>query len=176
MTKFSHNRIHDLKEDSKIFQLLKEIAQVTQFPLHPYLSNPHSMVIHYLIDYRKRRAITKDSLDAIPFSETLLLKQKIKKLHETEIYWLCNEIAQLKRSGVEKISGKTLYVFLDEYLNPKKKPAKQLLPGYILSQASVKKGGDQMSKAKPAQTPQKPIHAPTGNPGTRDTGPKPSGK
>ena len=133
MSKFMHMRISELEEDSVILKLLREIEQVTQFPLQPHLSDPNGMVIHYLKDYRDRRPITKDGLDGIPFSESFLLRQKIRKLHDTEVYWLCNEIAHMKRTGVEKISGKTLYVFLDQYLNPKKKPAKHLLPGYMLA-------------------------------------------
>lgn len=127
-----HTYIENLPSKSPILKLLKEIEEVISFPLAPYLEKS-SMVIHYLKDYRTRRPIGKDSIDAIPFSEQYLLKQKIRKLHETEIYWLCQEIAQLKNSGVERNAGKTLYVFLDQYLDDKKKKIKKsVLPGYLI--------------------------------------------
>lgn len=132
MIKHSERHIRDLPEDSLILKLLREIAEVTQIPLEPFRNNDKSMVIHYLVHYRAKRPITKDSLDAIPFSDEYLLKKKISKLHETEIYLLCNEIAQMKRTGVEKISGMTLYVFLDRYLNEKQKKKKRQLPGFLI--------------------------------------------
>lgn len=129
--KHSERHIRNLPEDSMILKLLREIAEATQIPLEPFRNNDRSMVIHYLIHYRAKRPITKDGLDTIPLSDDYLLKKKISKLHETEIYWLCNEIAQMKRSGVEKISGMTLYVFLDRYLNEKQKKKRQL-PGFLI--------------------------------------------
>ncbi len=133
MARITEKFIRDLGPDSIILKLLKEIELVAQFPLAPFLKG--SMVVHYLMDYRARRPISKDSIDALwPLLEDFLLTKKIRKLHDTEIYWLCNEIAQMKRSGVEKIAGSTLYVFLDRYLKDekKKKMKKLLLPGYSL--------------------------------------------
>jgi hypothetical protein len=131
MPKHIHTFIRDLSEDSAILKLLKEIEFAVQFPMADYLKN--SMVIHYLTDYRVRRPITRESLDAIPFSDDLLLRQKIKSLHDTDIYWLCNEIAQMKLTGVEKHEGSTLYVFLDRFLkDSKKKISKSPLPGYMI--------------------------------------------
>lgn len=131
MPKHIHTYIRDLSEDSVILKLLKEIEFAVQFPLSGYLKG--SMVIHYLMDYRVRRAIGRESLDAIPFSESLLLRQKIKKLNDTDIYWLCNDIAQMKRTGVEKHEGMTLYVFLDRFLKDgKTKSSKSQLPGYMI--------------------------------------------
>ncbi len=126
-----HAYISELEPDSIVLRLLNEIAMVIQLPLTPYLSGPHSMVIHYLEDYRARRAISKTSIDAVPFSKELLLARKISKLHETEIYTLCHEIAMLHGSGVEKVAGHTLYVFLDQYLKKKKKKP-PVPPGYAL--------------------------------------------
>lgn len=125
MTKYLHSYLKNFNEDDDIMKLLKEIEMVTKFSLSPYLSN--SMVIHYLKDYRARGSITKDSIDAVPFSDSLVLRQKIKKLHDTQLYWFCNEIAGLKRSGVERNEGNTLYVFLNRYLKdaaPKKRKRK----------------------------------------------------
>lgn len=133
MTNILQTFIKDLDQDGKVMQLLREIEQVIQFPIAPYLKA--SMVVHYLTDYRVRRPITKDSIDAIPFSDDLLLKKKINKLHDTDIYLLCHEIAQMKRSGVEKIAGKTLYVFLDQYLKDdrgKTRRSTTQLPGYLI--------------------------------------------
>ncbi|OGH05908.1 MAG: hypothetical protein A2W22_06920 [Candidatus Levybacteria bacterium RBG_16_35_11] len=136
MAKFIHIHtfIVHLDQDGAIFKLLREIEEVTKFPLRPYLNGKH-MVIHYLKDYRARRPIGKDCIDAVPFSASLLLKQKIKKLHNTDIYWLCHEIARIKRTGVEQIAGKTLYVFLDQFLKDekrKKKSIKSPLPAYLI--------------------------------------------
>ncbi len=130
MTKLLQTFIRDLSEDSLILDLLKEIEMVTKFPLESFKKT--SMVVHYLREYRIRRPISKDSIDAIEFSDSLLLKHKIKKLHDTEIYWLCNEIAQMKKSGVERHAGKTLYVFLDQYLKDDKKIKRPPLPGYLI--------------------------------------------
>ncbi len=123
MSKIIDTFIRDLDQSSIILNLLKEIELVTRFPLVPHMNSP---VIHYLTDYRERRPISTESIDAIPFSGDMLLTKKIKKLHETEIYWLCNEIAQIKHMGVEKVSGKTLYIFLDQYLQDKKKKKKKI--------------------------------------------------
>jgi hypothetical protein len=82
-----------------------------------------------------RRPISKIGIDTVPFPKDLLLTKKIKKLHDTDIYWLCHEIAQIKQSGVEPNAGKTLYVFLDQFLkddSKKKKKTKALLPGYLI--------------------------------------------
>ena len=127
--KVIHSLISDLPEDSIILKLLNEIAMVIQLPLTPYLCGPHSMVIHYLEDYRARRAISRRSIDAVPFPKELLLTRKISKLHETEIYTLCHEIAMLRGSGVEQVAGHTLYVFLDQYLK-KRKTKPPVPPGY----------------------------------------------
>lgn len=131
MSKFIHAFIRDLDHTSMILKLLKEIEMVTHFPVDSYVRD-RGMVIHYLRDYRSRRPITKESLDAIPLSDSLLLRQKVKKLHDTDLYWLCHEIAQLKSSGVEKNAGKSLYVFLDQFLKEDKKRSKRELPGYLI--------------------------------------------
>ncbi|MDH4232894.1 MAG: hypothetical protein OEW04_12810 [Nitrospirota bacterium] len=133
MKRVAETFIKDLPEDSPVLKLLKEIAEVTHFPLAPHLEDKHSMVIHYLKDYRSRRPISKESLEAIPFSDTWLLKKRISKLHDTDIYWLCNDIARMKNTGVEKIAGKTLYVFLDQYLKDDKTKKKKKAPSFSFS-------------------------------------------
>ncbi len=130
MTNYKEMFIKDIAEDSLILKLLKEIAQATQFPLEPHQSR--SMVIHYLIDYRIRRKITKESLDAVDPFNTFLLRKKISKLHDTEIYFLCDEIAHIQGTGVEGVANNTLYSFLDRFLKAGKKKKKQPLPGYLI--------------------------------------------
>lgn len=130
MTNYKEMFIKNLADDSLILVLLKEIAQAIQFPLEPHQRG--SMVIHYLQDYRIRRPITKESLDTVdPFNKFLLRKQ-IRKLHGTEIYFLCDEIAHFYGTGVERIAGCTLYSFLDRYLKDGKKRKKPLVPGYLV--------------------------------------------
>lgn len=127
--------IRDLEEDSLILKLLKEISHLTHFSLTPHLEDKHSMVIHYLKDYRARRPISKESIDAIPLPGDWLLTKKIKNLLDTDIYWLCNDIARMNRISIETVSGKTLYIFLDQYLKDNKKKKKVLSPlrGYSLT-------------------------------------------
>lgn len=123
MKNYLQTFVKDIK-DKDILELLKEIEAVRKFAIAPYIKG--SMLVHYLTDLIKRGPITKESIDAKPFSGSMLLRQKIKKLHDTEIYWLCNEIAALKRSGVELNEGKTLYVFLSQFLKePKTKKKKK---------------------------------------------------
>jgi hypothetical protein len=112
-TKLLHKIISEFAEDSLVIKLLKEIDMAVVYPLKSFMSSP---VIHYLKELRARRPITKESIDSIPFSDSFLLKMKIKKLHGTELYQLCNEIAFIKNSCVEEVEGKFLYVFLDQYL------------------------------------------------------------
>lgn len=76
MPKHIHTHIRDLSEDSVILKLLKEIELAVQFPMSGYLKS--SIVIHYLTDYRVRRPITRESIDAIPLSDSLLLRRKSK--------------------------------------------------------------------------------------------------
>jgi TATA-binding protein-associated factor Taf7 len=126
--------IRDLEEDSVVLKLLKEIADLTHFSLTPHLKN--SMVIHYIKDYRARRPISKESIESIPLPGDWLLTKKIKKLHETDIYDLCNNIARMNRISIENVSGKTLYIFLDQYLKDNKKKKKKILSplrGYSLT-------------------------------------------
>lgn len=111
--KLLHKIISEFDEDSLVMKLLKEIDTAVVYPLESFMSSP---VIHYLKELRVRRPITKESIDAIPFSDSFLLKLKIRKLHGTELYQLCNEIALMKASRVEEVEGKFLYVFLDQYL------------------------------------------------------------
>jgi hypothetical protein len=130
MTNYKEMFIKDLAHDSLILVLLKEIAHATQFPLEPHQNR--SMVIHYLKDYRVRRPITKESIDAVDPFNTFHLRKQIKKLHGTEIYFLCDEIAHFRGTGVERIAGHTLYSFLDQYLKDGKKKKKRPLPGYLV--------------------------------------------
>lgn len=115
--------IKELDEDSDVYKVLKEVELVKNFPLSPFKNN--SMVIHYLRDcILKRGSITKDNLDLIPHN-SLLLRKTLKKLHNSDIYFLCQSIAVLGKSGVEKNAGSKLYVFLNKYLkNPPKKKKK----------------------------------------------------
>lgn len=116
--------IKELDENSDVYKLLEEVAVVKSFPLPPYKRN--SMVIHYLQDsILKRGSITKDNLDLIPHNNLLLLKT-LKKLHNSDIYFLCQSIAVLGNSGVEKNASSMLYVFLNKYLkDPPKKRKKR---------------------------------------------------
>lgn len=81
-----------------------------------------------LKNYRVRRPIGKEAIDAIPLSKDLLLTKKIRFFKDTEIFWLCQEIASIKKISIETVMGKTLYIFLDQYLKDGKKKAKRLLP------------------------------------------------
>lgn len=133
--------ISELPEDSLVLKLLNEIAKVIDLPLTPCLSGPPSMVLHYLLDYRVRRPISKRSIDAIPFPKDFMLTWKIKALHDTEIYCLCQELAIMAEISIETVMGKTLYIFLDQslayiLLDQKKKKRKRKppeLPGYSIS-------------------------------------------
>ncbi len=128
--KLIHTLIQDLPEKSLVLQLLREIESVTHLPLEPTRGR---MVIHYLTDLGARRQITRRSIDATLFWERPLLTRKIRTLHETEIYRLCHEIAQMNRSGVEAHGGATLYAFLDRQLkNAPKKRAKPTRAGNLI--------------------------------------------
>jgi hypothetical protein len=131
--KIIHLFISSLNEDSMILKLLKEIEITAHYPLEP-LSN--GTVIQYLKDLITRRPITKESIEAISDSSKFLLKMKIRKIEDKQIIKLCEEIAMIKGSGFENISGMTLYVFLDRYLKDKVNPKKlKLSPkaGYLYS-------------------------------------------
>ncbi len=130
MSKIIHRWIGDLREDDIIWQLLKEIEAAVKLPLSPFLKK--SMVIQYLMDYRVRRPIDKNGLDTVPLPRTALLRQKLSKLKETDIYWLCWEIAQLKHISIENVPDHTLYIFLDRYLKEGKKKKKFLAPANML--------------------------------------------
>lgn len=129
--KLLHKIISEFAEDSVVIKLLKEIDMAVVYPLESFMSSP---AIHYLKEFRARRPITKKSVDAIPFSDSFLLKMKIRKLHGTELYQLCNEIAFMKDSCVEEVEGKFLYVFLDQYLvdGKIKKPKVMHKPAYLI--------------------------------------------
>jgi hypothetical protein len=128
-----HTYISELPEDSLVLKLLYEIAKVIELPLSQYNSGPHSMVIHYLTNYRRRRDITKRSIDAKLFPNDNLLTQKIKKFDNTDINDLCKELCALQGISIENILESTLYVFLDKsiaYINldAKKKKRKRKAP------------------------------------------------
>lgn len=124
MKNYRETFIKELDENSDVHKLLEEVEAVKNFPLLPYRKN--SMIIHYLQDcILKRGSITKDNLDLIPHNN-ILLRKPLKKLHNSDIYFLCQSIAVLGQSGVEKNAGSMLYVFLNKYLKePTKKKRKK---------------------------------------------------
>lgn len=129
---YIHKLIKDLEEDDSIMLLLKEIEMVIRLPLSMYTGDHHQQVIHYLKDYRLRRKIGKDGIEAHPFPKELMLTKKITKLHGTDVYMLCHELASLHGSSIEKEAGRTLYVFLDSFLKDKKKKSYPPQPAYML--------------------------------------------
>lgn len=127
---FMHKLIADLDEDDAIMRLLKEIEMVIRLPLSTYTGK--DQVIFYLKDYRRRRPIGKASIEAQPFPKELMLTKKISKLHGTDVYMLCHELASLHDSSIEKEAGRTLYVFFDQFLKDKKKKSYPPQPAYML--------------------------------------------
>lgn len=127
---YINKKIADLAEADSILQLLREIEMVIRLPLSGYTGS--SQVIHYLKDYRSRRPIGKASIEAHPFPKELMLTKKISKLHGTDVYMLCHEIAGLHGTSIEKVAGHTLYVFLDKYLKDSVKKSYPPQPAYML--------------------------------------------
>ena len=130
---FMHKLIKDLEEGDSILLLLQEIEMVISLPLSMYTGDDHhQQVIHYLRDYRRRRPIGKASIEAQPFPKNLMLTKKISKLQGTDVYMLCQELASLHHSSIEKEAGRTLYVFLDLFCKDKVKKKYPLQPAYML--------------------------------------------
>ena len=74
--------------------------------------------------------IDKAKLDSTDdFTNSSILRQQIKELINTQIYWLFDELARLyKRQSIEPDLGKRVYVFLNECLKEPKKKRKKKKP------------------------------------------------
>jgi hypothetical protein len=124
--------ITPLKEivDTHILTLIVELEQVTRLRRDIFLDGP---LIHFLQQCvrpngaaTKQILITKDMLDSTSdFENLFLLRKQIKKLSETQIYWLCVELARLKKLSIENCMGTMLYVLINKCLKEEKRKKKR---------------------------------------------------
>jgi len=116
--------------DTDILKLISELEEITGIPRQIYLHN--SPLLHYFQGCVRPNGastpqvhITKQMLDAHDFDNSYMLRKKIGKLKDTEVYWLCHEVASARGIGFEPLLTKSLYVFLSQSLKEEKKMKKK---------------------------------------------------
>ena len=124
MSNYLQTRVCEI-EDKDILQLLMELNSVTGVSFVTFRENKESRLIQYLSQCItpspiEGGPITPKRLNAVDPFNAFLLRKKIGKLHETQIYQLCHDITGLKGGSVEDYLGHTLYVFLNRKFKEKK--------------------------------------------------------
>lgn len=107
--------------DTDIPTLIVELEYVTKVKREIFFDGP---LIHYFQQCVRPNGactpqilITKDMLDSTDdVTNSFLLRKQIKKLNNTQIYWLCVELSRLKQFSIERLMGTALYVFLNRCL------------------------------------------------------------
>ena len=122
--------------DTDILGLISELEEVTRVRREIYPHNSH--LIHYLQgSVRPNGAstpqvlITKPMLDAHDFDNSYMLRKKIGKLKDTQVYWMCHEMACIREIGFEPLLTKSLYVFLNQSLKDEPMKRKKISPRNI---------------------------------------------
>jgi hypothetical protein len=115
--------------DKDILRLISELEEVTRVRRDIYLHN--SPLLHYFQGCVRPNGasmpqvlITKQMLDAHDYDNSYMLRKKIGKLKDTQVYWLCHEMACARRIGFETVLTKSLYVLLNQSLKEEKKRKK----------------------------------------------------
>lgn len=134
MTNYLNTFLKDII-DKDILHLLDELEKVTKVRHEPYKDILY--LLHYLqLCVRPNGAdteqvlIDKAKLDSTDdFTNSSILRNKIRDSADTQLYWLFDELARLyKRQSIEPDLRKTIYVFLNECLKEPKKRRKKKKP------------------------------------------------
>ena len=123
--------------DNDIMRLIKELEDVTRVRYEPYL---HTDMLHHYLQTCVRPngasmpqvPISKQMLDAQDFDNSYMMRNKVGKLKDTQVYWVCHELACFYRIGFEPVLSKSLYVFLNQCLKEAPKKKKKAPPRNIL--------------------------------------------
>jgi len=126
-----------LIDDKDIERLITELEHVTRVGRDIFLGN--SNLLQYFEQCVRPNGattpqvlITKQMLDAHDYDNSYMLRKKIGKLHDTQVYHVCHEIACARRISFEPELNKSLYVFLNQSLKDAPKKKKKIPPRNIL--------------------------------------------
>ncbi len=132
MTNYLNTFLKDI-EDRDIVNLLDELVKVTKVQHEPFKNR--IFLIHYLqLCVRPNGADTEQVLidnakldSAGDYTNSFMLRKKIKDVADTQLYWLFDELARVyKKQSIEPDLRKTIYIFLNECLKePKRKKKKK---------------------------------------------------
>jgi len=136
-TQYLDTPLHQAVEYPDIDRLVTELEHVTRVSRGIFIGN--STLLHYLQQCVRpdgasmpQVMISKQMLDAHDYDNSYILRKQIRKLHDTQIYWVCHELARARRIGFEPELSRSLYVFLNQSLKDGPKKKKKIPPRNIL--------------------------------------------
>jgi hypothetical protein len=111
--------------DPLLRQLFEELEAITRVRVADRL---HETVNAFLFQSLYRNGsqqfvkLTKDEVDSLPLTGEVLLGKTLRKLDDTSVYRLCDELARRKGGSADRYWGTQLYSFLNkEFPNIAKK-------------------------------------------------------